>query len=436
MKTRAAGVKLKDMVVHARFFNPYSTTRGTWDYGIMFRNSEFGTFDIVVVTSGGRWSHKSRNASDITVTDSLGSGSLTLDTSPRGVNELILIAQGATGSLFVNGTYITSLTLDKNSTLGDVKVVTGWFQDNEIDGESTKYEEFWIGSLTDNPTIPFGTLAKVEDVVPSTVSSQMARDIIAEVEFTVPIQNAEDPWSHGFIFRHPERNTFEAVLVTSQGRWQHRSRMGSVDSSIVVDSGSKFNINRTQRQTNALRLIILDEVGWFFINNSAPIKLNLKGSPENGTVSAISGFFSGDSPDGDGTPFDGFEVWKIHSPSSKSSVSDTPPTPTSIPGDSLPARYSGFVSLNGAVPPDSIPITARIGSSYETTGGAIIDGDFSIIVDPRNSSLSGLPIEFFIDGIKASQTTPYLPGEIVSNIILTFGVSPTPVPIPVPTPTT
>jgi hypothetical protein len=112
--------------------------------------------------------------------------------------------------------------------------------------------------------------------------------------------------------------------------------------------------------------------------------------------------------------------------------STTPVEPTPVP--SLPARYSGFISAGGSIPPDGTSLTVRIGSSYEATGGTVSDGDFSIIVDPQDISLTGAPIEFFLAGIKASRTVPYQPGEILSNVILTFPALPTPTPTPVPTP--
>ena len=116
--------------------------------------------------------------------------------------------------------------------------------------------------------------------------------------------------------------------------------------------------------------------------------------------------------------------------------STIPLEPTPVP--SLPARYSGFVKAGDTTPPDSTPLTIRIGPSYESSGGTISGGEFSIIVDPKDMALAGVPIEFFLAGIQSGQTVLYQPGEIVSNVILTFDALPTPTPVPtstsVPTP--
>ena len=119
----------------------------------------------------------------------------------------------------------------------------------------------------------------------------------------------------------------------------------------------------------------------------------------------------------------------------------TPLEPT--PEPSAPSRYSGFVSAGGTTPPDFTSFSVRIGSSYEVIGGTLSDGLFSIIVDPQDISLSGTPIEFFLAGVKSSQTVPYEPGGIIANVILTFDALPTPTPVstlvptatPVPEPT-
>ena len=112
------------------------------------------------------------------------------------------------------------------------------------------------------------------------------------------------------------------------------------------------------------------------------------------------------------------------------SAGPVPPTP--VP--SLPARYSGFISADGQAPPDSAPFAVRIGPDYEETGGILAGGDFSVIVDPKDISLSGTPVEFFLYDVKASQTATYQPGEIVRDLWLTFAGVPTPIPVSTATP--
>ncbi|MFP6680548.1 MAG: hypothetical protein VB824_10420 [Dehalococcoidia bacterium] len=110
-----------------------------------------------------------------------------------------------------------------------------------------------------------------------------------------------------------------------------------------------------------------------------------------------------------------------------------PVPPTPVP--SLPARYSGYVSADGAIPSDSAPFTVRIGTDYEVTGGTLNGGDFSIIVDPKNGALSGETVEFFLYDVKAPQTSTYQAGAIVSDLWLTFAGVPIPTAVPEVLPT-
>ena len=112
------------------------------------------------------------------------------------------------------------------------------------------------------------------------------------------------------------------------------------------------------------------------------------------------------------------------------SAGPVPPTP--VP--SLPARYSGFMSADGQTPSDSAPFTVRIGSNYEVKDGRVVGGDFSVIVDPQDMSLSGTPVEFFLYDVKASQSVAYQPGAIVRDLWLTFAGVPTPIPVSTATP--
>jgi len=104
-----------------------------------------------------------------------------------------------------------------------------------------------------------------------------------------------------------------------------------------------------------------------------------------------------------------------------------PVPPTPVP--SLPARYSGFISADGQTPADSAPFTVRIGPDYEATNGTLLGGDFSVIVDPKDISLSESPVEFFLYDVKAAETVPYRQGEIIRNLWLTFAGVPTPIPV-------
>jgi serine/threonine protein kinase len=141
IKTYAAGVSMSDFVIEADFSNPYDTSRGTWDYGFIFRDAN--SVDMrVIVNSKFEWQVKLRGK------DSSQRGNISsFDTSLGGGNRLLLIAKGSRGYFFVNTVFIDTLDLSARTDTGDISVATGFFTGSEIAGESTSVFNFSVGQL-------------------------------------------------------------------------------------------------------------------------------------------------------------------------------------------------------------------------------------------------------------------------------------------------
>ena len=63
---------MSDMVIDATFLNPYSSTTGEWDYGFEIRRTSPGDFDMVTVSSDGRWRHWVRRGGNVETDEVLG----------------------------------------------------------------------------------------------------------------------------------------------------------------------------------------------------------------------------------------------------------------------------------------------------------------------------------------------------------------------------
>jgi hypothetical protein len=138
-----------DFALSARFFNPYSTTTGTWDYGFFFRDSANQQFRIAV-TSSGTWSFLYRVA-DETVT-SIGGELDNLDTSTGGSNVLRLVVSGEKALFAVNDVEVGVVDVSLNMALGSISLATGLFTGNEQDDAVTRYEDFTIWTIGLVPT--------------------------------------------------------------------------------------------------------------------------------------------------------------------------------------------------------------------------------------------------------------------------------------------
>lgn len=113
------------------------------------------------------------------------------------------------------------------------------------------------------------------------------------------------------------------------------------------------------------------------------------------------------------------------------------PTQPTMPGEPM-VFVSGLVVVLGVpqAPVDSI-LVARIGDSYQSEPAAAIatDGIYGgLVVDPRDGSLEGSEIRFFLNGIPARTTAVYQGGELIRTFDILFTEYPTPPPTFTPMP--
>lgn len=140
----SADVRLRDVMVEATFFNPYDPSTGSWDHGFLFRSNEHG-FYAIVITSSSRWYYYSVTDGNWEhIADSYENN---IETGAKESNLLRLIATRESGMFFVNDEFVTKLDLSGRRELGDIIVTAGIFTGDEINGKSTRFENFTVWSL-------------------------------------------------------------------------------------------------------------------------------------------------------------------------------------------------------------------------------------------------------------------------------------------------
>jgi uncharacterized protein len=175
-----AGMNVQDFDAEVRFFNPYPTTRGPWNYGFAFRRLEEGTFYVVLVDSDGNWRHDLQH-----IVEPLHQGtSDAIDTSDTGSNLLRLVVRGDRGWFYINDQLAGTLDLSAVGQAGDVQIVTGYIAGAELPGEATGYRSFTV----------------------------WGKEIVSEVEFDAFKKDIGEFWSNHFAAR-PERYTAPQVTL-------------------------------------------------------------------------------------------------------------------------------------------------------------------------------------------------------------------------------
>ena len=221
IETEYAGVSISDVVVEATFVNPYSASSNSWDYGFILRQPRGDqSFLQFVVSSNRRWAVKAGADAPY---DQLSGGTLSrLRTGAGERNQLMVVAIGQRGWFFVNGDFVAAVDLSNTVHEGDVAVITGAYQGDEVAGSVTRYEGFFGHQLSRQYGPASGKLvAEEQGKVGQHRSGVWARDLVVEAEFVNP-QGSD--WSYGFLVRNPEFNRLEVIGLDDNGWWFHKTR--------------------------------------------------------------------------------------------------------------------------------------------------------------------------------------------------------------------
>ena len=301
IKTEYADVSMADMVVEATFTNPYSSGFNSWDYGFILRKNRNAPFIYIVVSSDNRWAIKSGDGAPY---NNVGGGTLwNLYVGEGDENHLRVVTIGQRGWFFVNGEFVSTLDLSDVTKAGDVAVITGAFEGDEVDGEVTRYEDFTITRLNKRYGPADGKLEKDSEFVPEHDSHVRTRDLVMEVEFINP--QGED-WDYGFIIRNPESSRLEVIGLSGTRYWFHRTRDVGDDEYTDVASGWLSDSGAFSYNRNHLLLIAIEDSGWFFVNSELVDRLDLSHNMDSGWISVMGDFFR----DHQGSPeFENFNVW-------------------------------------------------------------------------------------------------------------------------------
>jgi serine/threonine protein kinase len=137
---------LRNFIAEVEIFNPYPTSKGPWDYGLIFRGEGGNNQYRLIFTSDKEWYLKLTSGENpngrLVHQGSISS----LNVKEGGSNFIQLIALENDGWLYVNNQFISKLDLSGRYA-GSVEVVTGFFTGDEIAGELVKYLGFTVWSI-------------------------------------------------------------------------------------------------------------------------------------------------------------------------------------------------------------------------------------------------------------------------------------------------
>jgi hypothetical protein len=300
------GIYVKDFIAEAEFYNPYSTSEGKWDYGFLFRYAK-GEAYAVQIAYDGTWRHLLSIEGTLTP---VREGNVILHTEANQSNHMRIIVIGNSGALYVNGQLVATLDTSGLSQKGDVGAATGINYKFKTPEKVTPVKNFTVWSLDIPTSSPLsGSLEDKKDskieVFPASVN---VKDFITEAVFYNPYSPSEGKWDYGFLFRRVTEDTLYAIRVTSEDIWSFAVKFGGdwnviKEGTILMPTGAN--------QSNRLRIIVIGNNGWFFVNNQFITTLDTSGLTQTGDVRAATGIITDNEIENKVTQVESFAIWSL-----------------------------------------------------------------------------------------------------------------------------
>jgi serine/threonine protein kinase len=302
------GVNLSNFIARANVLNPYSTNKGSWDFGLVFRQEAVDDELRLVVRSDGLWNLNDRSEDGDNFIQE-GTVSEYLDLNEGGSNEITLVAFDDMGLFFLNGRLISELDLSEQDDFGEVALGTGFYTSNKQAGEITGYEDFTVWPFVPEFGPRDGELEHNDDgFIKMRGANADLLNFIAEVEFTNPYGEEVGDWDWGFAFRETEGEYW--LIVESKGAWSLIDRRPNDD--YYIDEGDVSDILLAgDGETNKVSLIVVNDRGYFFLNDEFVAELDLSDRMEAGEIEVITAFFEGNEVPDYTTGYSEFTVWPL-----------------------------------------------------------------------------------------------------------------------------
>ena len=285
IETAFARINAADMWLDAAFVNPDAADEQTIDYGFIIRRSGADSAPVFVVfTTDSEW-YVFAGIGDnrILVHEGEIEG---FNTVAGGRNRIQLAAVGDRGWLFCNEQFVAELDLSSTTEAGTVGVMTGFFAGNEVEGESTKVENFAGQVYRSRHSSDGGQLqegARENTLLLS--SGVVTRDVIAEAAFPIPSGTG---WSAGIGIRNPRFNQVDLAGLSGDDTWYHFTREAE-DDDFTQLAGGDVPAPEWWESNRRVLVIAIGAFGWLFVDGQSIGPLDLSHNLERGQVSIFVG---------------------------------------------------------------------------------------------------------------------------------------------------
>ena len=138
---------LINSIVQAEFVSPYEQILGRWSVGFEYIEPGTSAANWFVINNRGEWKHFRRVGETGEVIEIVGGSSANILRDRGDVNTLLLLGRSGIFEVFINGTFITQLTVDMADLPGRVSAIAGFGSADQKPGVPTQFSDYSVWSL-------------------------------------------------------------------------------------------------------------------------------------------------------------------------------------------------------------------------------------------------------------------------------------------------
>jgi hypothetical protein len=157
-----------------------------------------------------------------------------------------------------------------------------------------------------------GTIDLIDGHVATHCSHIDTQNFAVEATFHNPYSESVGNWSYGFLFRHVDSNDQYRLSIFSDGTWTLDDvHPGSTKPVFNEIADGTLSIHRGADGSNKIRLIVLDDRGYLYVNDVFITSLDLSDRMESGNVCLGAGFTYKTEIAGYTTRYSDFLIWNV-----------------------------------------------------------------------------------------------------------------------------
>ncbi len=334
-------------MIEAIFTNPYDNLSDDWAHGFMFKGGESNYFYSVVLEREQEWERFGKMGSGNYI-GTLDTPTVNINNAPGEKNLLQVILAHGQAWVYINGIFEGSFPADLDTGGDEIS----FYVDDDHEGNTliedatiwqwhpSLYRDFpevnpnYVPPATPMPTITPTPNPKVPVFGP--VSGRIQHDegdgryefsdgpningdVMVEFTFEVPFTPRESHWNFGLWFDSSKSGAYHIVEINSLfgGSYNHWRKSGSGESRQGRRSEDVIGINFQKGEKNHVRVILIDDEAWLYVNDRRMGILNfgLGNIPAPEWVGLVIADFDGQGfrySRGGHTKFEDFTVWRWH----------------------------------------------------------------------------------------------------------------------------